>query len=181
MYSLSNRTHVSCRTPGRKWLPVKLSTEEQRKSLCERKPTETKFHNKWKNKDRKRYCKWNATSVKQKGKKLYEQEIIRATVRVDFVLGALIIRTLRPSVLCRLDFNIGQEFKILFIYLFLLSSAAAIAWNHALLWLAESLWRERLSIDRFHMTSHGPCPKTIKRWSCWCFKPLRWKLNIFFG
>ena len=119
MYSFWNRTHVSCRTPGRKWLPVKLSTEEQRKSLRERKPTENKLHNKWKNKDRKRYCKWNAASVKQKGKKLYEQEIIRATVRVDFVLVALIIRTLRPSVLCRLDFNIGQELKILFIYLFI--------------------------------------------------------------
>ena len=117
MYFLSNRTDIGCRTPGGKWLPVKLSTEKQRKSLRECKQTENKLHIKWKNKDRKRYCKWNAASVKQKGKRLYEQEIIKATVRVDFVLVALMIRTLRPSVLCRLDFNIGQVLKIyLFIY-----------------------------------------------------------------
>ena len=85
MYFLSNRTDIGCGTPGGKWLPVKLSTEEQRKSLRECKQTENKLHIKWKNKDRKRYCKWNAASVKQKGKRLYEQEIIKATVRVDFV------------------------------------------------------------------------------------------------
>ena len=41
---LSNRTDIGCRTPGGKWLPVKLSTEEQRKSLRECKQTENKLH-----------------------------------------------------------------------------------------------------------------------------------------
>ena len=70
MNFLSNRTRISGRTPGWKWLLVKFSTEKQRKSLRECKPTENMLYNKWrKNKDRKRYCKWNVTSIKQKGKK----------------------------------------------------------------------------------------------------------------
>ena len=37
------------------------------------------------------------------------------------------------------------------------------------------------SLEHFNMTSRSPywCTKTIKRWPCWCSKPILWGLNIF--
>ena len=36
-------------------------------------------------------------------------------------------------------------------------------------------------IECFHMTPRRPywCPTTMKRWPCWCPKPILWELNSF--
>ena len=38
------------------------------------------------------------------------------------------------------------------------------------------------SKERFHMTSNPPypCPKTMKRRPCWCYKPVLWDGSLTF-